>query len=83
MHIKQAVSGSEGSPIVSLTPQIYGNAADGKFTVALNAAQSALLTNEDIFDIELRTHYNATVWTVAQGRMIVIEDITTNTNDWS
>ena len=82
MHIKLA-GDTEGTPVLSLVPEVYGDPADGKFTVFLEAAESALLTNGDIFDIELRTNLNATVWTVAQGSMIVIEDITTNTDDWS
>jgi hypothetical protein len=82
MHIKLE-GDTEGTPVLSLVPEVYGDPADGKFTVFLEAAESALLTNGDIFDIELRTNLNATVWTVAQGSMIVIEDITTNTDDWS
>ena len=82
MHVK--LSGdTEGTPVLSLVPQVYGEEIDGKFTVELAAEESALLTDGDIFDIELRTENNQTVWTVAQGSMIVIEDITTNTDDWS
>jgi len=40
----------------------------------LGAAQSALLETGDIFDIEMSDV--DTVWTVAQGSMIIIEDIT-------
>lgn len=81
MHIKLAGQ-SEGAAVVSLTPDVYGPPADGKFTVFLSAEESSLLVTGDIFDIELATENNATVWTVAQGSMIVIEDITTDLT-WS
>jgi hypothetical protein len=60
--------------IVSLVPTATENDDDGEFTVKINAYQSNLLETGDIFDIELR---DATrVWTVAQGSIIVIEDVT-------
>lgn len=60
--------------IVSLTPAATVNDDDGEFTVKITAAQSNLLETGDIFDIELR---DATrVWTVAQGSIIMIEDVT-------
>ena len=60
--------------IVSLVPTATVNDDDGEFTVKLSAYQSNLLETGDIFDIELR---DATrVWTVAQGSIIVIEDVT-------
>ena len=47
---------------------------DGEFTVTLAAGESVLLETGDIFDIELS---DATrVWTVCQGSMIIIEDVT-------
>ena len=78
MHIKLEGESEVVPPVVSLVPDVYGDPTDGKFTVALTAEDSALLTTGDIFDIELSTAENATVWTVAQGSMIIIEDITTN-----
>jgi hypothetical protein len=60
--------------VVSLVPSATVNDDDGEFTVKLTAYQSNLLETGDIFDIELR---DATrVWTVAQGSIIVIEDVT-------
>jgi hypothetical protein len=60
--------------IVSLVPTVTDNDGDGEFTVKVSAYQSNLLETGDIFDIELR---DATrVWTVAQGSIIVIEDVT-------
>ena len=83
MHVKLEGQSEIVPPVLSLVPQVYGEEIDGKFTVELAAEESSLLTTGDIFDIELRTENNQTVWTVAQGSMIVIEDITTNTDDWS
>ena len=60
--------------IVSLVPTATVNDGDGEFTVSINASQSNLLETGDIFDIELRD--GARVWTVAQGSVIVIEDVT-------
>jgi hypothetical protein len=60
--------------IVSLVPTATINDGDGEFTVKISAYQSNLLETGDIFDIELR---DATrVWTVAQGSIIMIEDVT-------
>lgn len=63
-----------GSLIVSLTPAPDSNDQVGEFTVALTAAQSEILETDDIFDIQLSDA--SRVWTVAQGKMIIIEDVT-------
>lgn len=62
--------------ILTLTPFQDPDDAPGEFTVYLNSLQSAILETGDIFDIELRTAQDQTVWTVAQGYVIVIEDVT-------
>lgn len=62
--------------ILELYPEQDADDADGEFTVSLAATESAILETGDIFDIELRTAQDAQVWTVAQGSMVVIEDIT-------
>jgi hypothetical protein len=49
---------------------------DGEFKVNLTAAQTAQLRTNDIFDIELRLPQNTLVWTVAQGKIILLEDVT-------
>lgn len=64
----------DATTIVSLVPGATVNDGDGEFTVSINASQSNLLETGDIFDIELRD--GARVWTVAQGSVIVIEDVT-------
>jgi hypothetical protein len=60
--------------VVSLVPTATINDDDGEFTVSITPTQSNLLETGDIFDIELRD--GVRVWTVAQGSVIVIEDVT-------
>lgn len=62
--------------ILTLTPQQDPDDAAGEFTVSLSSLQSALLETGDIFDIELSTAQRSTVWTVAQGSVVVLEDVT-------
>lgn len=62
--------------VLSLTPQHDPDDLIGEFTVFLTATQSESLQTGDIFDIELSTEGDALVWTVAQGSVIVIEDVT-------
>jgi hypothetical protein len=62
--------------ILTLTPEQDSDDAPGEFTVSLTASQSAELETGDIFDIELSTSGRATVWTVAQGSMVILEDVT-------
>jgi hypothetical protein len=62
--------------VLTLVPVQDPDDAAGEFTVSLTAAQSAQLETGDIFDIELRTIVDEYVWTVAQGSMVVLEDVT-------
>ena len=62
--------------VMSLTPVQDPDDSDGEFTVSLTAEQSAELETGDIFDIELSTAQDAQVWTVAQGSMVILEDVT-------
>jgi hypothetical protein len=64
------------SLILSLTPEQDPDDSDGEFTVSLTASQSAQLETGDIFDIELSTAQDTQVWTVAQGSMVILEDVT-------
>ena len=70
LEIKRA-----GNLIVALVPQPVGPTELGYFVVNLSPDQSEILETEDVFDIQLFDG-EATVWTVAQGVMSVIEDIT-------
>jgi hypothetical protein len=62
--------------IFSITPEQDLSDGDGEFKVNLTAAQSAQLRTNDIFDIELRLPQDTLVWTVAQGKITLLEDVT-------
>jgi hypothetical protein len=62
--------------ILTLTPEQDPDDAAGEFTVSLTATESGILQTGDIFDIELSTAQRSTVWTVAQGSVVVLEDVT-------
>lgn len=62
------------SVVVSVTPAQGVDDGDGEFTVSLTAAQTEVLETGDVFDIQLSD--DTRVWTVAQGEMFVIEDVT-------
>ncbi len=66
----------QASVILTLHPEQDPDDAEGEFTVSLTADQSAILETGDIFDIELSTAQRGIVWTVAQGSMNIIEDVT-------
>ena len=62
--------------IYTLNPTQDGNDGNGEFTVSLTASQTNGLETGDIFDIELSKNMDETVWTVAQGTMNILEDVT-------
>jgi hypothetical protein len=62
--------------VLTLTPAQDPDDAAGEFTVSLTAAESSQLQTGDIFDIELRSAQDQIVWTVAQGYVVVLEDVT-------
>lgn len=62
--------------ILTLTPAADPDDLPGEFTVSLTSSESEILETGDIFDIQLAASGNSTVWTVAQGSMIIIEDVT-------
>jgi hypothetical protein len=62
--------------VLTLTPAQDPDDAPGEFTVSLTATESAQLETGDIFDIELRSAQDQIVWTVAQGYVVVLEDVT-------
>jgi hypothetical protein len=62
--------------ILTLTPEQDADDGPGEFTVSLTATESEVLETGDIFDIELSTPQDQIVWTVAQGSVIVLEDVT-------
>ena len=60
--------------VLELEPFADADDLPGEFTVSLTAAESEILQTGDIFDIQLST--SEIVWTVAQGSMIILEDVT-------
>jgi len=62
--------------VFSINPEQDLEDEDGEFKVNLTAAQTAQLRTNDIFDIELRLPQNTLVWTVAQGKITLLEDVT-------
>ncbi len=62
------------SVILSLNPIADPDDQPGEFTVSLLSSESQILETGDIFDIQLSNA--AYVWTVAQGSMKILEDVT-------
>jgi hypothetical protein len=62
--------------ILTLTPEADADDGPGEFTVSLTAEQTNELQTGDIFDIQLSLPQDEIVWTVAQGAMIMLEDVT-------
>jgi hypothetical protein len=62
--------------LYTLTPAADEDDLVGEFTVSLTAAQTGTLQTNDIFDIEVSLADDTIVWTVAQGKLIVLEDVT-------
>jgi hypothetical protein len=60
--------------VLSLTPVADEDDLVGEFTVSLTAAQSVQLETGDIFDIQVSDPTR--VWTVAQGSLKILEDVT-------
>ena len=66
----------DATTVMALTPIQDANDGVGEFTVSINADESVSLQTGDIFDIQLSSAGNVTVWTVAQGSIVVLEDVT-------
>ena len=64
----------DATPVLTLFPAASEFDGSGEFTVSLTSGESSLLNTGDIFDIELSEP--SKVWTVAQGSMIILEDVT-------
>jgi len=60
--------------VLSLNPAADADDQPGEFTVSLLSSESQILETGDIFDIQLSNP--AYVWTVAQGKMTILEDVT-------
>jgi hypothetical protein len=60
--------------LLTLRPEQDPDDAAGEFTVFLDDTESEILETGDVFDIQLTDPTR--VWTVAQGAMVIIEDVT-------
>lgn len=60
--------------IFTIIPEATELDGPGEFTVHLTAAQTNQLRTGDVFDVELSDADR--VWTVCQGQMLIIEDVT-------
>jgi hypothetical protein len=63
-----------GEDVFILYPEQSESDGPGEFVVSITANQSEMLQTDDVFDIQLSDPTR--VWTVAQGKMFVIEDVT-------
>ena len=66
----------DGTIILYPTPAADADDLEGEFTVSLTAAETRILETGDVFDIQLSLPQDQIVWTVAQGSIVVLEDIT-------
>jgi len=64
----------DGTLVTTIYPEADPDDLDGEFTVSMTSIQSQLLETNDLFDIQLSDPTR--VWTVAKGKMIIIEDVT-------
>ena len=71
---KLGVITDDSELVFELYPLATSLDGPGEFTVFLNSNNSTLLETGDIFDIEITDGFR--VWTVGQGSIVVIEDVT-------
>jgi hypothetical protein len=67
---------STSSVVLTVTPEADEDDGPGEFTVYLEYDETELLETDDEFDIQMATTANTIVWTVLQGTVNMIEDIT-------
>jgi hypothetical protein len=67
---------STTSVVLTVTPEADADDGPGEFTVYLEYDETEILETDDEFDIQMATTSNAIVWTVLQGTVNMIEDIT-------
>lgn len=60
--------------IFTVVPEASELDGPGEFTVSLTSVQTNQLRTGDVFDVELSDADR--VWTVCQGQMVIIEDVT-------
>jgi len=63
--------------VLSLFPAPRAEDGNGEFTVTLSPTQSEQVSTQDVFDVQLTNKSDPdVVWTVIQGKINVIEDVT-------
>jgi hypothetical protein len=67
---------SSSNPILTITPAADPDDGPGEFTVFLAYNETEILQTNDEFDIKMSLPLNEVVWTVLQGKVLMIEDIT-------
>ena len=67
---------STTSVILTVIPAADADDGPGEFTVYLEYDETEILETDDEFDIQMATTSNTIVWTVLQGTVSMIEDIT-------
>jgi hypothetical protein len=67
---------STTSVILTVIPAADADDGPGEFTVYLEYDETEILATDDEFDIQMATTSNTIVWTVLQGTVNMIEDIT-------
>ena len=66
-----------GALVLAVYPAAREQDGDGEFTVTLTPSESELINTNDIFDVQLTNNSDQeVVWTVIQGKINVIEDVT-------
>jgi hypothetical protein len=67
---------STTSVVLTVNPEADEDDGPGEFTVYLEYDETEILETNDEFDIQMATTGNIIVWTVLQGTVKMIEDIT-------
>jgi len=67
---------STTSVVLTVTPEADEDDGPGEFTVYLEYDETEILETDDEFDIQMAASSNIIVWTVLQGTVKMIEDIT-------
>lgn len=62
--------------VLEVTPEADPDDGPGEFTVFLSSAETEILETDDEFDIQLSLPEDVIVWTVLQGKLKMVEDIT-------
>jgi hypothetical protein len=67
---------STDTVVLTVNPEADPDDGPGEFTVSLAYDETEILNSEDQFDIQMATTGNTIVWTVLQGKVAMVEDIT-------